>query len=120
MATQACPHAAATLAMLHGTFASRASGEIGQTAGIVIQYGVTPTSTRVRAENIGNPAEGLIHCMFKGIPKMEGELPGASGAQFRGELRHPPPPNPHESPSRRFWVASTIESTALSSNQRLY
>lgn len=116
IAAQACHHAVATLVELHGTGASKLRGEMGQTAGIVMQYGVTPISTRVSALNIGNQADGLIHFIESGIPKMLSEFPGASGAQFRGLLRHPPPPNPQASPSIRFCAILVMSATDRSSN----
>ncbi len=56
----------------------------------------------VSPENIGIPADGVIRFGRIGIPNRVGELPGASGAQLRGEFKHAPPPNPQERPSRRF------------------
>ncbi len=56
---------------------------------------------------------------MSGIPNKLGELHGASGAQLSGKLRQDHPPNPQESPSRRFCVASIIESTEESSNPRV-
>lgn len=53
---------------------------------------------------------------MSGIPNKLGELPGASGAQLSGKLRQDPHPNPHDSPSSKFCVASIIESAEESSN----
>lgn len=75
------------------------------------QYGVTPTSIRVRAANIGIPwfTAGLLHT---GDPSTEIAFPGASGAQFIGDERHPPHPNPQDNPSARFCiVVSSSRST---------
>jgi len=57
IAHAASPHAFGILAeKLQLAFASRLIGETGQIIGIVIQYGVSPISNRVSAENIGNPS----------------------------------------------------------------
>lgn len=60
----------------------------------------------VSAEKIGSPVDGVRSP--SGIPKIDGVLPGASGAQFIGKLIHEPHPNPQESPSARFWAMSPI------------
>jgi hypothetical protein len=73
----------------------------------------------VNPANMGIPDKGVIFVGINGIPNSVGELPGARGAQFRGKFRQDPPPNPHESPSRRFCVISITEFTAPSSNQIL-
>lgn len=65
----------------------------GHTDGI--QY--PDTGIQVNHANIGIPTDGLISWILRGIPKILGEPPGASGAQLSGEFRHDPPPNPHES-----------------------
>ena len=94
------------------------SGDIGYTVGI--QHGTVPhiMGIPVSALKTGIPDEGVIPLILRGIPKSVGELPGASGAQLSGELRHPPHPNPQESQSKRFCVASIIVSVALGSNSR--
>lgn len=75
---------------VHGTYAR---GDTGHTAGIHHHFDGIP----VRDENIGYHTDGLIPAILRGIPKILGEPPGASGAQLSGEFRHDPPPNPHES-----------------------
>lgn len=99
--------AVAMLVELHGRLASRASGEIGQMAGIVTQYGVTQISTLVRAAKIGIPwfTAGALPIE---VQSTDIAFPGASGAQLIGDERHPPPPNPQESPSARFCIAVSI------------
>lgn len=52
----------------------------------------------------------------KSLPNITGSDPGASGAQFIGKLMHPPQPNQQARPSRRFCVASIIESSDSESN----
>lgn len=45
---------------------------------------------------MGTPVDGERNP--SGIPKIEGVDHGASGAQFRGNERHDPHPNPQENP----------------------
>ena len=71
-------------------------GEPGQTNGI----GPNGVGRVVGAEKSGSPVDGAI--IPSGNPKSVGALPGASGAQLSGELRHDPQPNPQESPSAIF------------------
>lgn len=50
---------------------------------------------KVNMENTGTPVVGISGA--NGYPNAVGAEPGASGAQFRGVLIHPPHPNPHPS-----------------------
>lgn len=63
----------------------------------------------VGAEKTGSQAYGVSGP--SGIPKSDGALPGASGAQFTGKLIHDPHPNPHCSPSERFCAIVDISLT---------
>lgn len=103
----ASAQAVAILLELHGRLASSASGETGQIAGIVTQYGVTPISTLVKAAKIGIPwfTAGSLPTE---VQSTDMAFPGASGAQLIGDERHPPPQNPHESPSAKFCIAVSI------------
>jgi hypothetical protein len=116
IAAQTCHHQAPrfdTGQVLSG----QESGETGQTIGTGTQTGPTCIGSPVKALNIGSPVDG--ERLWSGLPKIERLLPGASGAQLIGKLIHDHHPNPHERPSRRFCVASIIESVAASSNQIL-
>jgi hypothetical protein len=66
----------------------------------------------VSHENIGIPTLGLMPKIFTGIPRRLGEPHGASGAQLIGIARHPHHPNPHESPSARFFITVSISFSA--------
>jgi hypothetical protein len=69
--------------------------------------------TAVRAENTGilkGHHSGVSHDFMTGLPKRDGEFPGAKGAQFTGKLIHDPHPNPHLSPLERL---STIVDISL-------
>lgn len=109
-------HAVATLVELQGKDAFSDRGVTGQINGIVTQYGETPISIRVRAEKIGRPwfIEGVLPI---GVQRTDIAFPGAKGAQLIGEDKHPPPPNQHESPSARFFIANSISDSACGLNQ---
>lgn len=93
----------------HGTYAR---GVHGYTDGI--QHGEYPQyiGIPVRPENIGSPILGAIPEIFTGIPRTEGEPPGARGAQFIGIARHPQPQNPQASPSARFFTIFSTHASA--------
>lgn len=90
-------------------------GDIGHTAGIAKHPHGPYIGIPVNAENIGIHSSTLSPSPI-GLPINTGSDPGASGAQFIGKLIQEPPPNPHASPSARFWVISSMPATERSSN----
>lgn len=91
----------------------------GNAAGIGKHHHGPYTGTHVMPQKIGIPADGDIRFGIIGNPRIDGELPGASGAQLSGKLIHHPPPNPQERPSMRSCVALMIASTACGSKPRV-
>lgn len=75
------------------------NGQGGQTPG----KGGVPGHIVSQAK-LGNQADGVMRFGDTGIQNTVGELPGANGAQFIGELIQDPHPNPQRRPFTRFSV----------------